>query len=255
MLRFPLLALFAVVSFAQNADNPFDKPPAEVDKALRERIYEFYHYHVTGEYRKAEAVVAEDTKDFFYSRNKPGYLSFEISKIQYSDNYTRAKAIVLCEQYVMMPGFADKPLKVPTPSTWKLVDDKWYWYVDPESLRETPFGKMTPGPGGKPLTGAFPVIPDSAEAFLHQVKADRVSVRLKPGQREQVTITNTAPGNMTVSVAGSLPGVVAKLDRSDLKIGDKAVLTLVANETARSGLLNLKVEQTGEFITIQIEVQ
>ncbi len=255
MPRIPLLVLFAVAAFAQNADNPFDKPPADVDKALRDRIYEFYHYHVTGEYRKAEALVAEDTKDFFYSRNKPSYLSFEISKIQYSDNYTRAKAMVLCEQYVMVPGFADKPLKVPIPSTWKLVDGKWYWWVDPEALRETPWGRMTPGPGVRPTSSAFPAIPDSAEPFLHQVKADKQSVRLKPGRSEQVTITNTAPGPMTVSLAGAPPGIVAKLDRGEMKIGDKAVLTLNANENAKSGLLNLRVEQTGELIPIQVEVQ
>ena len=172
MLRIPLLALFAATLFAQNPDNPFDKPPADVDKALRERMYQFYHFHVTGEYRKAEALVAEDTKDFFYTRNKPAYLSFEISRITYSDNYTRAKAVVLCEQYVMMPGFADKPLKVPTPSTWKLEDGKWYWWIDPEALRDTPFGKMKPRPWDTPAgtpdespmapaANPFPAIPDS----------------------------------------------------------------------------------------------
>jgi hypothetical protein len=254
MPRIAAFFLLAVAAFAQNPDNPFDKPPADVDKALRERITEFYHYHVTGEHRKAEALVAEDTKDFFYSRNKPSYLSFEITGIQYSDNYTRAKATVLCEQYVMMPGFADKPMKVPTPSTWKLVDGKWYWYVDPDTLKETPFGKMTPGAGTRPTT-SLPAIPTSADAFIHLVKPDKGTVRLKPGERQQVTITNTAPGNMTISVAGGLPGLSARLDKNELKIGEKAVLTLMAGENARSGLLNLRIEQTGEIITIQIEVE
>src|SRR5271157_484849 len=145
MLRFFLLTLFATGSFAQNAGDLFNKPPADVDQALRGRIAEFYDLHVKGEFRKAEALVADDTKDIYYSSNKTKYVSFEIGRIDYSDNFTRAKATVLCEQYIMLPGFMGKPMKVPIPSNWKQVDGAWYWYVDPESLRVTPFGKMTPG--------------------------------------------------------------------------------------------------------------
>src|SRR5947209_11732800 len=118
MFRISALALIAAgLSLAQNPDNPFDRPPANVDRALRERITQFYQYHVDREFKKAEALVADDTKKFFYSNNKPAYLSFEISRIEYSDGFKRAKATVLCEQYIMAPGFAGTPHKVPTPST------------------------------------------------------------------------------------------------------------------------------------------
>src|SRR5262245_19656348 len=104
-MRFPLVLLLSVgVLCAQNTADLFNKPPAKVDKALRARISEFYDDHVKGDFRKAEPLVAEDTKNFFYSQNKPKYLSYDISRIEYSDNFTKAKATVLCEQYVMMPG-------------------------------------------------------------------------------------------------------------------------------------------------------
>src|SRR5215475_5648840 len=99
MHRFTLLTMFAAVALAQSQD-PFNRPPADVDEALRARIKLFYQYHVTGDaqaYRKAEALVAEDTKDYFYTHNKPKYISFEISRIDYSDHFTKAKATVLCE--------------------------------------------------------------------------------------------------------------------------------------------------------------
>lgn len=263
---FPL-ALFAAVSFAQT-DNPFNRPPAEVDQALRARAKEFFEYHVKGEFRKAEALVAEDTKEFFYTRNKPRYLTIEISRIEYSDNFTRAKVVVICEQYVMLPGFADKPLKVPTPSTWKVEDGKWYWYVDPEALRMTPFGKMTPGPGpangsmpsvpalpnlgASPNLGSVPITPD----FLFtQVKADKQSVSLKAGESEQVTFSNGAPGMITLSLPGKLPGIEAKFDRSSLQAGEKAVLTLKAGGDAKTGVLNVQVEQTTQLIQIQVTVK
>src|ERR1039457_5201786 len=101
MFRFILLATFATVSFAQDAGDAFNKPPADVDKALRARIAELFDLHVKGEFRKAETLVAQDTKDLYYNSNKTKYLSFEIGRIQYSDNFTRAQASVLCEQYIM----------------------------------------------------------------------------------------------------------------------------------------------------------
>jgi hypothetical protein len=254
MIRLSLLALLAAAAFAQDASEAFNKPPARVDEALRERINQFYQYHVKQEFRKAETLVAADTKEYFYSHNKPGYLSCETGKIVYSDNFKRAKATVLCAQYVMMPGFTDKPVKVPFGSTWKVQNGKWYWYVDQEALRTTPFGKMTPGPPG--TAGGFPAaMPDNADFVMTLVKADKDSVSLKPGQSETVTIRNGAPGIMDIAVAGTIPGVEAKLDHANLKVGDQAVLTLQAGDGARSGLLNIKVEQTGQVIPIQVSVQ
>ena len=145
MTRLFTLFPLAAALFAQNGADPFNKPPADVDKALRERITEFYQDHVTGEFRKAEQLVAEDTQDFFYNTNKPRYDSFEIARIDYSDNFTRARASVLCEQNVLMPGFGGK-FKVPTPSTWKLENGKWFWYVDQSTLNVTPFGIMKVSP-------------------------------------------------------------------------------------------------------------
>ena len=256
MLRFTLLAIFAVGSFAQNAGDAFNKPPADVDEALRARITEFFDLHVKGEFRKAEALVAEDTQDLYYSSSKTKYVSFEIGRIDYSENFTRAKATVLCEQYIMLPGFLGKPMKIPIPSTWKLVDGTWYWYVDPESLRMTPFGKMNPGTARESAPKTIPAIPTTVPDYIYQqVKADKASVSLKVGESEQVTVTNSAPGTMNISVTGSLPGVEVKLDRTVLNTGEKAVLTFQASNEAQSGVLSIQVEQTNQVIPIQVAIK
>jgi hypothetical protein len=256
MLRFTLLAIFAVGSFAQNADDAFNKPPADVDEALRARITEFFDLHVKGEFRKAEALVAEDTQDLYYSSSKTKYVSFEIGRIDYSENFTRAKATVLCEQFIMLPGFLGKPMKIPMPSTWKLVDGTWYWYVDPESLRMTPFGKMNPGTARESAPKTIPAIPTTVPDYIYQqVKADKASVSLKVGESEQVTVTNSAPGTMNISVTGSLPGVEVKLDRTVLNTGEKAVLTFQASNEAQSGVLSIQVEQTNQVIPIQVAIK
>jgi hypothetical protein len=258
MHRFALFALFAVFAFAQ-PNEPFKpKPPADVDAALRARVQEFFDLHVKGQFRKAEELVAEDTKDFFYSHNKPKYLSCELSRIDYSENFTKANAVIVCAQYIMMPGFADHPMKVPTPSTWKLENGKWVWYVDQDALLNTPFGRMKSGPS--PATGAatpppsLASIPTSADFLFHQIQLDKNAVSLKAGESVEVTIANGAPGAMSVSVPAALPGLEAELDKSTLPAGGKATLTLRAAKGAKSGVLNVQVEQTMQMLPIRITI-
>ena len=253
MIRPLALLVCSAYCFAQAPADLFNKPPADVDRALRARISEFYQDHVDGKFRQADALVAEDTKDFYFASNKPKYLSFEIQRIDYSEGFTRAKATILCEQYVMMPGFANKPLKVPTPSTWKLVDGQWYWYVDQNALRQTPFGTMQPGPGAQSGLPAVPSGKDMAFIFT-QVKADKSVVSLKPGIEEQVTITNGAQGQVSLELTGKVPGVEVKLDRMNLAAGEKAILRLRASNDAKPGVLSLRVEQTNQVIPIQVKI-
>jgi hypothetical protein len=210
MARLFLYFFATALCFAQSPADLFEKAPPAVDSALRERIGQFYQLHIDGKFRQAEALVAEDTKDFFYSSNKPKYLSCEIAEIKYTDNFTNANAKVTCEMFVMMPGFTDKPLKVPHASRWKLVEGQWYWYVDMQEVNRTPFGEMKPGPGRQ--TGAAPapaIIRDPAE-LLNQVKADKSDVTLSPvkGSEETVRIANRMPGPIKLEVSGTTPAGV-----------------------------------------------
>ena len=257
MFRIAFLALIAALAGANAQENPFIKPPADVDTALRARIWEFFDDHVKGQFRKAEELVAEDTKDFFYTHNKPQYLGFEISRIEYSDHFTKAKATVVCEQFVAMPGFTDKPMKVPTPSTWKIENGKWVWYVDQDALRNSPWGKMTPGPGVTPGKQAAPPSPAliqsvTPEQVLSQVKADKDSLEVVSGTSGQVSIANTAPGNMEIKVMSAPEGIDARLDKTSLGPGEKAVLTLKPGRDPKPGVVTLQAEPTGQLISIKV---
>src|SRR5580658_3413243 len=176
MYRILIFASLAA-AFAQDPADLFNRAPADVDQALRARITEFFHYHVTGEHRKAEALVAEDTKDYFYDGNKPRYISFEIGKIDYSDGYTKAKALVTVRMAVMLPGFNGQVMAIPTASYWELIDGKWYWYLTKAMQHASPMGEMHPGPPA-PDTGApaMPAIPSNFNELFAQVKADKAEV-------------------------------------------------------------------------------
>jgi hypothetical protein len=266
MLRLALVSLCAAAAFAQNPGNPSEKPPADLEKALVERITEFYQYHVTGEFRKAEALVAEDTKDLYYSQNKPKYLGFEIGRIVYKDNFTRASATVFCKQTVMFPGFAGQPMNVPTPSTWKLVDGKWYWYIDPEVLKRFPFGKATgseqaaqglpPAPTGTPAGPAMPdlsTMPTTPDFIMNKLKADRQEIELKAREAESVTLTNTATGTMSFAVKQPLAGLEVTPERASLKAGESVTLTLRAMPNMKpSGEVHLLIQPTQEDLAIKV---
>jgi hypothetical protein len=252
MFRFAAIVVLAGLACAQE---PAEKPPAGVDEALRARIQEFYHYFETQEYRKAEKMIAEDSQDFFYNHNKPHYLSTSIQSIQYFDHFTRATAVILAEQYIMMPGFAGKPMKVPTTSTWKIVDGQWFWYVDPVESRRTPFGVVQEKPNTPAQPGALPPIPTTADFALHLVKAESTAIELKPGSSAQVTFANTARGMAFLSVQDLPQGVEAAFDRTQLNAGEKALLTVKAGKNARPGKIAVGVMPTGETIAIALTVK
>ena len=87
------------------------------------------------------------------------------------------------------------------------------------------------------------------------MKADKESVALQAGESGQVTITNSAPGVMNISLTGSVPSVEVKLDRTVLNSGEKAVLTVRAGYDAKSGVLSIQVAQTNEVIPIQVTIK
>src|SRR5712692_6584417 len=99
MSRASLALLLVSALWAQTPGDRFNKPPADVDEALRSRIAKFYQAHVDKKFRQADEYVAEDTKDFYYEASKPAYLDFEIKSIAYSDNFTKANVVVHCKTY------------------------------------------------------------------------------------------------------------------------------------------------------------
>jgi hypothetical protein len=263
-LRALVLALLAAVSLpAQTGDKPAGAPPEEVDRALRARINEFNDLQVKGQYRKAEAYVAEETKDFYYSLGKPKYKSLAVLSVEYSDNFTRAKAIINCERYINAPPYPpDVPLKGRFISLWKLENGNWFYYEDLSS-RETPMGKIFSGvtpPAGPSsdspaLPPGLPAIPATVDGFLNHVKAETGSVTLKPGGSARVTFASSAPGPMGLVVDSRPSGIDAKLDSAEVPANGKAELTIHAAKDAKSGTVTVRVIQTTEVIPIQVTVK
>ena len=264
------LALFGMVwallspAFAQQPADLFSKAPPAIEDALRERITKYLQLQVDGKPRQAEQYVAEDSKDYYYGMQKPKFLSFEIGNITYSDEFTKAKAMITVDMFIVMPGFPpNKPMKVPFMTWWKVVDGQWYWYVDPESAKVTPFGKVTPGPA-RP-DGTAPAAPADITKIIDitsmqkQVQADKNVVRLKArdATSDHVTISTQFAGTVSLKLQPiDLPGFEMKLDRTELKTGEKAVLSFQFAPGAKipphSLLAGITVQPINSLITVRV---
>jgi hypothetical protein len=157
---------------------------------------------------------------------------------------------------VMLPGFNGKVMDIPSPSYWKLIDGKWYWYLDKAMMNASPFGEMKPGPPSLEAQAAsIPMIPGSIEEAFAQVKADKQAVSVKPGSPDQIVIANGMVGPITLSVQGKLEGIQAAFDRAEIKPGEKATLTVKAADGAKPGVLTVRVQQTGQTFPIQVALK
>jgi hypothetical protein len=261
MYRACLFALLASCLCAQEPADLFHKAPPAVDEALRARISKFFQLHVDAKFRQAEAMVAEDSKDFFYTANKPKYLGYEIKSIAYNDDFTKAKAVVVTQMVIMAPGFLDKPVGVPIPSRWKVENGDWYWYIDADELNMTPFGKMKGGTASNAGTGGLPAMPGPEEAarMLAGVKTDHEELELKarePGSVE-FTITNTLPGHVTLALDElHFDGFTAKLDATDLAGGEKAHVTVdwkPGRYRPRALEARVRVQPTNQLLRLRVK--
>jgi len=248
---------------AQNApSNPFDKAPPDVSDSLKTRVNEFYQDHVDGKYRKAESLVADDSKDGFYAATKPALLGFTLGDIAYSDNYRQAKVTVLGKMMMNFMGMsAPQLMDVPFPSYWKLDGGKWSWYLYTDPNRMTPFGKANgkSGTGSTDPAQAFATAPDVA-AILNGVKADKKNITLArtPGSGETVTFTNQLSGTVMLALdAEQYPGLAVKLDRKELKAGEKALLTIEAAAAKHfpSRVVRVLVKPSGQILDVIVRFQ
>ena len=228
-------AFAACLLLLQDPAELFQKAPPAVDEALRARISKFFQAHVDGKLRGAVEVVAEDSQERFFAANKPRCYSFEIVKIDYSENFTRATAVVTCEMDHPSPGLGGVKVKVPRTTLWKLADGQWWYYIDPDQGYQTPFGVMRPGPGkgGPPpeiAPGTTPAPPPglNTEALFSWIKPSKreLSLHSSKAGSDELTLANQGGDTATLIMQYSpMPGLEIKLDRTQVNKGESARLT------------------------------
>jgi len=274
MVRFSSLLLIAAGAALLAQQQPGNPPPATavpqappaLDQALRSRVQFFFQAHVDAKWRLADQVVAEDSKDNFFAMQKPRVLSFDIAKIEYSDNFQRAKVTVNCEEDMIMMGAGSVRLKMPRSSDWKLENGEWFWYFDPNAVRETPFGPMkyltngAPGEQSPPTQLTMPQGP-SAKDIQTSIKLDKMEVSLKSNEpsSDTVTVSNGMPGWVTLALQlPELPASTLRWTRRTSRPASRPISRSASTQRRAappSEVVNLLVNPTGMLFAIHVTFQ
>ena len=238
------LALFASFGIAalhaQGTPDLFKKAPPAVDRMLRDRVAGFFQSHVDGKFRQADQYVADDSKEAFFAAEKQRYRGFEIVRINYNEDFTKATAVVSVGTKIINRGQGFE-VNAPIASSWKSENGQWFWYADLEKIVRTPFGGMTPGPGDPNALSQIPRNLD-ASVVLGKVKLSKPQLTLSSFKRshDEIEIVNNLLGTVEVQLASlSAPGLKLVLDRTILLKGEKAKITadyLPPNQSAKETL-------------------
>ncbi len=245
------------------ATDVFTKAPPEIDEALRERIAGFYQKHVEGKFRAAEQYVAADSLDLFYEADKARYISFEIVKIEYSDNFTKALVVTAVEIDWRTARMGVMRVKPPITTSWKLDDGKWSWFTVPRKDWDSPWGKMNPGstdannPAGA-MVAAFKGV--TAESIQARVLLSKQIVELSSFEKSKdtVEVTNGMDGDISLRLDSvSMPGLSVASDTKVLKGGQVARLTFTydppVKEAKPATTATLYIEPTGQTMPMRIQ--
>jgi hypothetical protein len=250
--------------------------PPEIEEALRDRVKQFFDLQAEGKFRQAEALVAEDSKDRYYSMDKDRAEGVDVVKIVWEENFTKAR-VVISRMVRMVVPMAPSGVKIKGVFTtyWKLEKSAWYWYLPPEpEWIDTPFGKMRnshyAGADQKPsspadLDEANKKATERASAITQSiyagVKVDRSQLRFSAAKasEEAVTIHNGLPGPISLRVAGAaIAGLTARLEKADLNANESTRLVVTykpgdgANPPAAAEL-RLEVEPMRQSIPVALQ--
>lgn len=227
-MRVALLLLLSFTSFAQQSEELFDKAPPEVDEALRARVAQFYQAHVDGKFRQADELVAEDSKDIFFEAEKTRLRGFDILRIVYSDEFTKAKVVVALDRDMGALGTRFR-VKAPVSSLWKIDGGKWCWYSVRSDEILTPHGTMHPGPMPDE-SRAITLTRGPQVAALHaMVRPDKTNLNLSGIKESSDTarVVSSLPGKVDlILVEPQIPGVKVTLDRTQIDKGEPATVTV-----------------------------
>jgi hypothetical protein len=258
---------FALLGAALGQDDPLKRleaaPPA-IDNALRERVNHFYQAFLEAKFRRADEVVHEDSKDFFFSSQKRQYKAFSITSITYRNNFQEAEVMTLVDADMPTPMAGPMAMKLPMTTQWKMDQGKWWWYVRAQETFSTPFGQYKRDPNApatmKPPTEAERINPFAQVA---QMKVEPSPIALNPGNswKAVARLANTVAGpiELELEMPADAAGLSARLSKPDLNRGEATEIALeyklAPGEPDRSLTFHVVVKPIGRKIPVKVDVR
>lgn len=230
------------------------------DAALRARADQFLNLIVGKKYRQAEALIADDTKDFYYAIPKPDLTSFRITDVQYAPDGRSARVTANTKRTILMPGAPIAPIEMPLVTTWKLERGAWMLYIDQTARTNMPMGQIRPGPATSSST-AMPDVPSPEQlARLSQtagLTVEPTEITLDPANSgpTAITITNRLPAPISVELFNPIAGLAVELPAGNVAPDQKAQVRVAPtpNTTERPTQLLLRVQPMGQTLVIGLK--
>jgi hypothetical protein len=267
-----LLMIPGVLALGQQSSQLFDKAPPPIDEALRARVDKFYGAFVAGKFKEAYLLVADDSQDKFIELPKDQYKSCEITKIRYSDNFSKAIVVTGCKGDFRWRG-TSFPETFPLTSNWEIIDGQWLWHYIKPTMLASPFSPtgFVPIPSGTSAQNA-PVVPGNivgtAQGILSKVSVDKSTVRLRSFEASEdvVHVRNEMPGPITLKLdALDMPGLKVTLGKTQLqaheettvkfewRLDDPEILCVdCAKKMSGNPVVTLHIEPTAQVFPIHI---
>ncbi|MBI4889695.1 MAG: hypothetical protein HY821_03655 [Acidobacteria bacterium] len=238
---FPWIALTVMTIAAmpgQTAGQAFQKAPAGVEAALREKVMSFFNLQKEGKFRQSESGVCADSRDAYYDSDKRRWSSVEITKITFGKNFEEAMVLMALGTELRHQGNRT-PAIYPMNSAWRLEAGAWCYYIPPPSKTETitPWGVMRPTDADKGQTKPqIPQIPANASSAMasiyKQIHISKRELRVKgyEASTDQLEIASELQGRLQLGVSGVAPaGLQWSFSKSELGPGEKSVFSLKYN--------------------------
>jgi len=248
---------------SQSPADLFSKAPPDVDEALRARVKVFFDLGREGKFRRADELVAEDSKDQFFEMEKRRCQTWELDQIKYSDKFSKAQVQITCDTEMFMPPAGRMPVRMPVRSTWKVVEGQWYFYLEPlGETRMTPFGPMrvSKPEDVKDPRASLPGF-NNQPNLEHVRKAARLSkgsiiLQANQASTDYLEIAHALPGELELSLVGpKVDGLEMKIDPPKLKGGQKGRITFTfkpVGPVPRAVDMTVRIESTGQSLPFML---
>lgn len=219
---------------------------------------------VSEKYRDAEQYVHPDSRDAYYTSEKPRILNFEIKEIDWSDHFETATVHMASDVMVRRAVIGSFEAKTTYFDHWKLDKGEWWLYYPKVMDRQTPFGVMKVNPALAHESGlnldqeiAKGKV-QLAEARVKSFAADRSSVSLPAANSsETIVLSNLLHGTLFLAfqrISGS--GFDISLAPNQLNANSSAQLRIYRSPQTRGefkpGVVLLKATSTGQTMLITV---
>lgn len=190
--------------------------PSRQERDLTKRVGQLYQFFVSGEWRKVEPFLTEDSKDIWESQGKKRIESFQIQEVKIAPGGKEADVTV--QVTFRVPQAFEASFTQPHRTQWFYQKRKWLMQLQPPISPLEMFKMM----GAPPQSGSAP-LPLVFEQNPVQLASSDAAAEITA----KVPFQNVAPAAITVmDLQTNCPCLTAEMDKVLLQPNEKGVLTI-----------------------------